>query len=913
MRDLYRVSDDYLTEYFDLVNSYLDQVGRRVLRTLPATHKLAYYLTRRRMRDQLLGFITWQLDQKVATIPVVRRHGRLLADLPFRTDKELKIPSRVYRPHWRDLDPYVEVESVTWQRGNLVIAGLAYVPSIDISKRRNTNKIVILRPRRKFRPPIVSLASSFRHARATQISGQERYDYAWAGFRCEISSRWFRVAGRWLTGDWDCFILVRGHGVWRPARLHSPALGDAGRPGVLEPVPGVQVRPTWVGRQLHVGVLRTPARLVSSARSGDDLALEVDLDPAGAGEGVPAAAELVLARQGGRTVQAFGAEMHNEGPALRVRGLIPLAALPVGDGHAGPVPPAAAGDGAAAWDLYLKPAGRGRIRVTFPADVAEAFYARGDREIAVERSRYGNVTLAERAPRPVLDEHSWSPEGGLLVHGTWRGRAGAALELVLRSPEVGGEYVIGCQRDGDRFSAAAEPAAMPTFGEPLPLPDGPWDVLARSGDGPVMPVGYDHARLAGISHKKVAAGPKLYAFTTAGYDSPVITAEPRLRLSEQGNFNRRVLRRALYPLQSRRPLRDAVLFVSWNGKQCTDNPRGIAEELRRRGDDREHIWVVTDYAAAVPEGGRAVLSGTEEYFDALARCRYVISNDDMQPFFRKREGQLYLQTWHGTPLKKIGFDIGRPQFASGTAYFDRLAADIGKWDLLLSQNPFSTPIFRRAFRYDGEICEYGYPRNDILTRGGPLAGQVRRRLGIPDGKRVVMYVPTWRDNQFYASGRYRFDLRIDLERAWQVLGPDHVLLVRGHHHLANDVTAGTRRDFALNVTGYPSISELFLITDVLITDYSSAMFDFAVTGRPMLFFTYDLEQYRDQLRGFCFDFEAEAPGPLLASSEEVLAAARDTGPATAGYAAAYQAFAAKYCPLDDGKAGARVCDRLFGH
>ena len=912
VRDLYRVSDDYLTEYFELVNSYLDQVSRRVLVTLPATHKLAYYLTRRRLRDQLLGFLTWQLDQKVATIPVVRRHGRLLADLPYRTDKELKIPTRVYRPYWRDLDPYVEVESVTWQRGNLVIAGLAYVPSIDIGKRRYTNKIVILRPRHKFRPPIVSLASSWRHPRATQISGQERYDYAWAGFRCEISSRWFRVAGRWLTGDWDCFILVRGHGVWRPARLHSPALGDAGRPGVLEPVPGVQVRPTWVGRQLHVGVLRTPARLVSSARSGDDLALEVDLDPAGAGEGIPAAAEFVLARQGGRTVQAFGAGMHNEGPALRVRGLIPLAALPAGDGQVGPVPPAAAGDGAASWDLYLKPAGRGRIRVSFPAEVAETFYNRGDREIAVERSRYGNVTLAERTPRPVLDEHSWDAEGSLLVHGTWRGPAGAPLELVLRCPEVGGEYVIACRRDGDRFSATAEPAAMPTFGEPLPLPDGPWDVLARSGDGPVMPVGYDHARLAGISHKKVAAGPKLYAFTTGGYDSPVITAEPRLRLSEQGNFNRRVLRRALYPIQSRRPLRDAVLFVSWNGKQCADNPLGIAQELRRRGDDREHTWVVTDYAAAVPEGDRAVLSGTEEYFDALARCRYVISNDDMQPFFRKREGQVYLQTWHGTPLKKIGFDIGRPQFASGTAYFDRLAADIGKWDLLLSQNPFSTPIFRRAFRYEGEICEYGYPRNDILTRGGPLAGQIRRRLGIPDGKRVVMYVPTWRDNQFYASGRYRFDLRIDLERAWQVLGPDHVLLIRGHHHLANDVTAGTRRDFALNVTGYPNISELFLITDVLITDYSSVMFDFAVTGRPMLFFTYDLEQYRDQLRGFCFDFEAEAPGPLLASSEEVLAAARDSAAATAGYAAAYQAFAAKYCPLDDGKAGARVCDRLFG-
>jgi CDP-glycerol glycerophosphotransferase len=421
----------------------------------------------------------------------------------------------------------------------------------------------------------------------------------------------------------------------------------------------------------------------------------------------------------------------------------------------------------------------------------------------------------------------------------------------------------------------------------------------------------DHGRLAGIPHRKVAAGPKLYALTTAGYDAPVITAEPQLRLSEQGNFNRRVLRRAFYPIQSRRPLRDAVLFVSWKGKQCTDNPRGIAAELRRRGDDREHVWVVTDYSADVPPGSSVVLSGTEEYFEALARCRYIVSNDDMQPEFRKRDGQVYLQTWHGTPLKKIGFDIGKPQFASGSAYFDHLAGDVAKWDLLLSQNPFSTPILRRAFRFGGEICEYGYPRNDALSRGREGAAQLRERLSIPAGKRVLLYAPTWRDNQFYASGRYRFDLRLDLDRAARALGRDHVLLIRGHHHLANDVHAGAQPGFARNVTGYPDITDLFTIADVLITDYSSVMFDFAVTGRPMLFFTYDLATYRDKLRGFYFDFEAEAPGPLLATSEEVLAALADGDGAAAGYRDSYQAFAAKYCPLDDGKAAARVCDRLF--
>ena len=961
VRDLGRVSDDYLAEYFDLAGRYLATVPRRVFRSLPATHKLAYYLTRRRLDRQLLSYLGWLLDQPVTTIGVVRRFGGLRADLPFRGDRALRIPSAVYRPHWRDLDPFVQVENVGWQRGNLVIAGLAYVPSIDISRRRYTNKIVILRPRARLRPPIVSLATSSRHPRATVLSGQECYDYTWAGFRCEISSRWFRIAGRWLTGDWDCFILVRGHGVWRPARLHSPALGGAGRPGFLQPRPGVQVRPTWVGRHLHVGVVRTPARLAAfycgdravSLRIGLDLAVvesgsrvgrrhsgAAQAGPGQAGPGqagrgqagrgragrgraqVPAGAELVLARHGGRATRSFPATVTYDGAGLaEVRGEVPLEALPalperptVPERPAVPEGPAGTGSaprGDASWDLYVKLAGQGRIPVTFPEDVAEARRRHDGREIAVERARYGTAVLAERAPRPVIESHAWGSDGTLELRGSYLGDDGAGLAAVLRCPDASMEHVLPCDAGDGRFSVRLSPAAMPTFGRPLPLADGPWDLFARGAGGTLTRMACDHARLAGISHRKVAAGAKLYAFTTAGYDTPVITAEPQLRLSEQGNFNRRVLRRAFYPIQARRPMRDAVLFVSWKGKQCTDNPRGIAAELRRRGDDREHIWVVTDYAADVPPGSRVVLSGTEEYFEALARCRYVVSNDDMPPEFRKRDGQVYLQTWHGTPLKKVGFDIGKPQFASGTAYFDHLAADVAKWDLLLSQNPFSTPILRRAFRFGGEICEYGYPRNDDLSRGQEGAARLRERLGIPAGKRVVLYAPTWRDNQYYASGRYRFDLRLDLDRAAQALGRDHVLLIRGHHHLANDVRAGSQPGFARNVTAYPDITDLFTITDVLITDYSSVMFDFAVTGRPMLFFTYDLASYRDKLRGFYFDFETEAPGPLLATSAEVLEAVAGANDVAAGHGDSYQAFAAKYCPLDDGKAGARVCDRLF--
>ena len=238
---------------------------------------------------------------------------------------------------------------------------------------------------------------------------------------------------------------------------------------------------------------------------------------------------------------------------------------------------------------------------------------------------------------------------------------------------------------------------------------------------------------------------------------------------------------------------------------------------------------------------------------------------------------MYVQTWHGTLLKRIGFDVENPQFISGTKYNEHLARDVAKWDLAISPNPFSTPHMRRAFRYDGEILESGYPRNDVLCSGDApaLAAAVRARLGLPAGKKVIMYAPTWRDNQYYASGRYRFDFRLDLQDAYRRLGDDYVFLVRGHHQMADDVPDDIRPGFMLNVTAYPDISELFLVTDALITDYSSMMCDFAATGKPMVFYTYDLEDYRDNLRGFNLDFEAEVPGPLLATSAEVVAALGD--------------------------------------
>ncbi|MGJ5693889.1 CDP-glycerol glycerophosphotransferase family protein, partial [Streptomyces pratensis] len=147
------------------------------------------------------------------------------------------------------------------------------------------------------------------------------------------------------------------------------------------------------------------------------------------------------------------------------------------------------------------------------------------------------------------------------------------------------------------------------------------------------------------------------------------------------------------------------------------------------------------------------------------------------------------------------------------------AKEVPNWDMLVSPNTFSTPILKRAFQFPGEMVECGYPRNDILRRPGTerRAEEIRRRIGLPPGKRVIMYAPTWRDDQFYAPGKYKFDFRIDLEDARARLGSDHVLMVRRHPNVVDPVP-GAGDGFVFDVSDYPDMADLSLITDVMITD-----------------------------------------------------------------------------------------------
>ncbi|WP_409332575.1 CDP-glycerol glycerophosphotransferase family protein [Trujillonella humicola] len=352
-----------------------------------------------------------------------------------------------------------------------------------------------------------------------------------------------------------------------------------------------------------------------------------------------------------------------------------------------------------------------------------------------------------------------------------------------------------------------------------------------------------------------------------------------------------------------------IVYVAFRG-HFSDSPRALYEELVRRGADATHTWLSAPHTRATFPADVATLEfGSPESIAALERADVVISNDHIPLDWEKRPGTTYLQTWHGTPLKRIHNDVlWAPE--GRLAYLEQ---DIARWDLLLSPNPASTPRFRRAFGFEGPVHETGYPRNDLLLspERDAVRARVRADLGIADGQTVVLYTPTWRDDLvFQKTGPQDFEFAIDLEDFSARLGADHVLLLRLHNMVMDrlEVAEGSA---VRDVCSHPDIRDLYLAADVMVTDYSSTMFDFAITGKPLLYLTYDLEYFQNELRGFYFDLAEVAPTPLLRTSEELVAALADLDAVMADGAERYARFRDTFCSLEDGHATERVLDLLF--
>ncbi len=379
-------------------------------------------------------------------------------------------------------------------------------------------------------------------------------------------------------------------------------------------------------------------------------------------------------------------------------------------------------------------------------------------------------------------------------------------------------------------------------------------------------------------------------------DRVAVVFTPPLTDNEHGAANQARLE-AEYRSVRPEPL-NAVFFESFYGQNASCNPLALDRAIAAAQPNTARYWGVVDASVAVPDGAISLVEGSTEWWRIRAEARLIVINDWLRNRYRSQPHQTVLQTWHGTMLKKLALSrkkLGvRPALAT--------LRERSRWDILLAQNDYAKSIFRRAYAYHGDIWEEGYPRDDVLVNGDRNA--VRGRLGIPESAHVVLYAPTWRDD------RPNHVDHLDVARFTEQLGPGFVTLIRGHSRTlqpGEDVRAGG----VIDATSYPDVSELFLAADVLITDYSSVMFDFSVTGKPIFFFTPDLDRYREVLRGFYFDLLPVAPGPIVQDAAALVELVRNPDGVREEYAAKYAAWRDRFNPRDDGRAAERVVARLI--
>ena len=358
---------------------------------------------------------------------------------------------------------------------------------------------------------------------------------------------------------------------------------------------------------------------------------------------------------------------------------------------------------------------------------------------------------------------------------------------------------------------------------------------------------------------------------------------------------------------------NTIVFESFLGKNYSDSPKYIYEYLAKNYPEKYNFVWVLDNDTKLPYGGTKVKRFSRKYMHYMATAKYFVFNMRQPTWFKKRKGMIFLETWHGTPLKKLVFDLDEVYSAS-PLYKKEVYKQSREWDYLIAANEFSSRVFKSCFMYDNPMLEYGYPRNDLLhaPNRDELAEDLREKLGIPKYKKTILYAPTWRDDEYYGKGQYKFELKLNLAAMKKALSDEYVVLLRTHYFIADALDLTGMENFAFNFSKYNDITDLYLISDIIITDYSSVFFDYANLKRPMLFYTYDLEKYRDVLRGFYIDIEEELPGPLLYTTEEVIDAVKDIDKVREKYAAKYEVFYDRYCGWEDGHAAENVAKEVFG-
>lgn len=354
------------------------------------------------------------------------------------------------------------------------------------------------------------------------------------------------------------------------------------------------------------------------------------------------------------------------------------------------------------------------------------------------------------------------------------------------------------------------------------------------------------------------------------------------------------------------PQQNIILFDSFYGETYSDNPKALYQYASIHYDNYRLIWVIDKAAESKFKTNNIpyVVKNTIHALYLEAVSKLWITNTSLPKYKKPNSKQYVLQTWHGTPLKKVGLDEANFKLVDS----DNILKDIKKWSFLIAPNPYSFHIFERAFQINKNcLIDSGYPRNDLLyTFDDDIVIKQKNKLGIQLSKYVILYAPTWRDNELGTDKQKK--LHIDLKKIHEAF-PDVIILLRLHYLIRESISLDKYSDFMIDVSEYDDIAELYIISDMLITDYSSVFFDYANLRRPMIFFAYDLDEYSNNIRGLYFDYK-KVPGPIVKTNDELIRTIEELRESFV-VNKQYQCFIDEYCQWEDGDSSRRVWNFLM--
>lgn len=878
LEDVERATDEQWDSLRDHVADAVGPMSEESWRQMSAEAKVRVALLLADRRSELARFVAARWFQYGNRRTEVR-DGRVYAALPYFGDVEVGLPDATFEMSEPETPLKVVLRTARWDGDAAVELGLvAYVDFLDLDAAPEV-RVDLVDSSTGERLPLE--VHQFTDHTFAQRAPHRFQNFDRGGVLLRLDATWLAELAEKAVGgqrEWVLDFEVSHRGVTRRGPVTSR--DDQATGGMLQqpgtaPRRGIELVPDdRVGLRVRAG-LRQDAVLTDASCTGQRLVLGIRAEEP--------ITELVASHPETAPVSVA---TPGPGPAYEV--VLDLPALPRRAART-------------AWQLRASTRDGRHVPVGFPAGHPETWIGVGH-DLVVGRSGTGGTEVIATLSTLVLDRCELDADG-VRVRGRWLGAPETGATLELR---------------GRRTTVSCDVPATPDFEVTLSTRWDPWGLRETRipWDDYVLALQVDGAsgRLLTSQefHDQLIEFQTNRDFRMRTSSRPGISLYPALADDERGPYHQERLKIAAQ--QCTDPIEpDSVYLQAYGGLSATDSQLAIHHELSSRHPGLTLHWGVIDSSSWVPPGGVPLLINSREWYRVLSTAKYLVTNLDLPRWFRKRPGQHVLQTFHGYPSKAMGIGMWRAKNFTPLRVEAELARTSGTWDLILTPDPAMDRYYREEYAYDGPIHSHGYPRDDALVSADAarIREETRARLGIRPDQVAVLYAPTWRDDMAGGWRRASLVSHLDIAAARSALGDDYVFLLRGHRFHVRAAGRSAESGRAVDVTDYPEVNDLILAADVAVLDYSSLRFDFSLTGSPMVFLVPDLADYAGGVRGFLYDFAESAPGPLLDTTAEVIAALRDLDGLRGRYAADYAAFQARFNRFMDGTSTRRVVATFF--